>query len=93
MPPEPLPAQLHAADGQPVVLATADRVTAAPHELAVDGGPAVEVTGWAGPWPVWRRWWAPGAPVAARMQVVCADGSAYLLLAREGRWWVTGVYD
>ena len=44
----------------------------------------MEITGWAGPWPVWSRWWTPGAPVAARMQVACVDGSAFLLLAREG---------
>ncbi|MGI5127516.1 DNA polymerase Y family protein [Pseudonocardia sp. CA-107938] len=93
VPAEPVPAQLRAADGQPVVLRSADQVSAEPHRLAVDGGPELEVTGWAGPWPVWRRWWVPGPPVTGRLQVACADGSAFLLLASEGRWWVTGVYD
>jgi len=93
VPAEPFPVQLHAADGQPVVLRTADQLSAEPHRLTGDGRAAVEITGWAGPWPVWRRWWTPGAPVAGRLQVMCADGSAFLLLASGGRWWVTGVYD
>jgi hypothetical protein len=29
----------------------------------------------------------------SRLQVVRADEAAFLLLARDGRWWVTGVYD
>jgi len=33
------------------------------------------------------------APLTARLQVLCADGSAFLLLSKEGRWWVTGIYD
>ena len=49
-----------------------DLLTAPPHTLAVDGGAPGEVRGWAGPWPVWQRWWAPdgaiarGEPVAGR---------------------------
>ncbi|SHL40303.1 protein ImuB [Pseudonocardia thermophila] len=93
VPAEPIPARLHAADGQPVVLRAADQLSAAPHRLTVVDGPDVEITGWAGPWPVWRRWWTPAAPLTARLQVLCADGSAFLLLSKEGRWWVTGIYD
>jgi protein ImuB len=43
-----------------VLLAAPDVLTASPHTLAVDGGPPAEVRGWAGPWPVWQRWWADG---------------------------------
>ena len=98
VPPEPLPAELRDAAGLPVLLAAPDVLTASPHTLAVDGGPPVPVRGWAGPWPVWQRWWAPdpAAPSAgacSRVQVVDADGAAHLLLVRDGRWWVTGVYD
>ena len=35
---------------------------------------------------------APQATPTARMQVVLDDGTALLLVAREGRWWVHGVY-
>ncbi len=58
--------------------------------------PPAAVVGWAGPWPVWARWWTPEAPTSgptARMQVVLDDGAALLLVAREGRWWVQGIYD
>jgi protein ImuB len=59
VPPEPLPAELCDSAGNPVRLAAPDVLTASPHTLAVDGGPPAEVRGWAGPWPVWPRWWAP----------------------------------
>ena len=118
VPSAPLPAELHDAAGRPVRLTAPDLLTAPPHAVTVDGGPAGEVSGWAGPWPVWQRWWTPaGAAVSerasepfdtaprrradraqrgsagSRLQVVRADGAAFLLLARDGRWWVTGVYD
>jgi protein ImuB len=93
VPPDPLPAELCDAAGHPVRLAAPDLLTAAPRTLAVDGGPPGHVRGWAGPWPVWQRWWAPDAAAGSRLQVVRADEAAFLLLARDGRWWVTGVYD
>jgi protein ImuB len=123
VPTEPLPAELHDAVGRPVRITAPDLLTAPPHTVAVDGGPAGEVRGWAGPWPVWQRWWTPDGAAASerasepfdtapsrslgslwadraqrgsamsRLQVVRADEAAFLLLARDGRWWVTGVYD
>jgi protein ImuB len=93
VPPEPCPAELWDAAGEPVRSAAPDLLTGPPHTLAVDGGPPGEVQGWAGPWPVWQRWWAPDGTAGSRLQVVRADGVAFLLLAVDGRWWVTGVYD
>jgi protein ImuB len=95
VPPEPLPAALLDAGGSPVRLVAPDLLTAAPHTLAVDAGPPGEVRGWAGPWPLWQRWWAPEASgrSGSRLQVVRVDGVAFLLLHRDGRWEVTGVYD
>ena len=58
----------------------------------MDGGPARAVEGWAGPWPVQQRWWA-GVEEGGRLQIALDDGTALLLVARGGRWWVTGVYD
>jgi protein ImuB len=72
-------------------------LSAPPALVAIDGGtPAAAVVGWAGPWPVWARWWTQEALTSAptaRMQVVLDDGTALLLVAREGRWWVQGIYD
>ena len=93
VPPEPLPAELRDPAGHPVGLAAPDVLTAPPHTLAVDGGPVAEVRGWAGPWPVWQRWWASDGAAATRLQVVDATGGAHLLVCRDDRWWVTGVYD
>jgi protein ImuB len=93
VPPDPLPAELRDVAGNPVLLAAPDLLTAAPRTLAVDGGPPAEVRGWAGPWPLWQRWWAPDTTAGSRLQVLRADGTAFLLVARLQRWEVTGVYD
>ncbi|HXV92910.1 MAG TPA: DNA polymerase Y family protein [Pseudonocardia sp.] len=93
VPPEPLPAEVVDAAGGPVGLAAPDLLTAPPRRVAVDGGPSRPVRAWAGPWPLRQRWWAPDGTEGSRLQVVCDDGTALLLHARDGRWWVTGVYD
>ncbi|MFC5992747.1 DNA polymerase Y family protein [Pseudonocardia hispaniensis] len=93
VPPEPLPVELLDATGRPVVLVAADRLGAPPHRIAVLGGPAGAVTGWAGPWPLWQRWWVPGTPSGARLQVLLDDGVALLLSGRPEGWWMTGIYD
>ena len=93
VPSDPLPAELYDAAGRPVRLTAPDLLTAPPQALVLDGGAAEDLRGWAGPWPVWQRWWASEGAAGSRLQVVRADGAAFLLLARGGRWWVTGVYD
>jgi protein ImuB len=40
-----------------------------------------------------QRWWAPDGVAGSRLQVVRDDGAAFLLMVRDGRWWVVGVYD
>jgi protein ImuB len=92
VPPQPLPAVLADAAGRPVQLTSPDTLSAPPHRVVVDGGTPQPVTGWTGLWPVLQRWWAPEAVGASRLQVT-VPGGALLLLAREGRWWVIGVYD
>jgi protein ImuB len=93
VPPAPLPALVHDAAGEPVRLEGPDLLAAPPARVAVDGRAPAAVVGWAGPWPVRARWWSPEATPTARMQVVLDDGTALLLVAREGRWRVRGVYD
>ena len=93
VPPQPLPAELVDAAGRPVLLGAPDLLSAPPHRLAVDGGRPRGVQAWAGPWPVHQRWWTPDGVEGSRLQVVLEGGGALLLLARDGRWWVTGVYD
>jgi protein ImuB len=62
----------------------------------VDGsaGAPITVTGWAGPWPVDERWWAPAeANQSVRLQLGLADGSALLVAGRGDTWWLEAVYD
>ena len=73
--------------------AAPDALTAAPHRVAVEGNPTRTVRGWAGPWPLYQRWWTPGAVPTSRLQIDCDDGTALLLAALEDHWWVVGIYD
>jgi protein ImuB len=69
-------------------------LSAAPARLAIGDTPWVEITEWAGPWPVEERWWAPGeSRRAAWFQVCLADGRALLVALSGGQWSVEAVYD
>ncbi|MFC0504478.1 DNA polymerase Y family protein [Micromonospora costi] len=92
--PAPLTATVHDAAGEPVVVSARLELSAAPARLAVGTARPVEITGWAGPWPVDERWWAPvEARRRARFQVGLADGTALLLAVEAGQWLVEAVYD
>ncbi|MEV1330116.1 DNA polymerase Y family protein [Micromonospora costi] len=92
--PAPLAATVHDAAGEPVVVSARLQLSAAPARLAVGTARPVEITGWAGPWPVDERWWAPAeARRRARFQVGLADGTALLLAVEAGQWLVEAIYD
>ncbi|MEW2543821.1 DNA polymerase Y family protein [Micromonospora chalcea] len=92
--PAPLAADVRDAAGEPVVVSARLAVSAAPARLTVGDGRPAEITGWAGPWPVDERWWAPAeARRRARFQVCLADGAALLLAVEGGQWLVEAIYD
>jgi len=92
--PEPVPAAVYADDGSLVGVTGRLAVTAPPARVTVGGAEAVEVTGWAGPWPVDERWWAPAeSRCSARFQLLLADGRALLMSLVDDRWLVEAVYD
>ncbi|WP_250030454.1 DNA polymerase Y family protein [Paractinoplanes maris] len=90
----PLPAVVLDRDGTPVGVSARLELTADPAALIVERARPVAVTGWAGPWPVDERWWAPAeSRRRARFQVVVADGRALLLSLAGGHWAVEALYD
>jgi protein ImuB len=92
--PEPLAVQVLDTDGEPVRVTARLATTGAPARLLRHREPAVEITEWAGPWPVDERWWAPAeASRQARFQVCLADGRVLLLSLRAGLWFLEAVYD
>lgn len=70
-------------------------VTGEPRRFRVGGGvlPWQPVTAWAGPWPTDEGWWSGGTGIAARFQVVGADGRAWLLLRAPEGWSLEAGYD
>jgi protein ImuB len=94
VPVQPLAAEVVDAEGRPVGVTGRGRPTAAPARLSVGGGPWVELTAWAGPWPLDERWWDPRVHRRrARWQVVTTAGAAHLLALEGGRWSVEATFD
>ncbi|MCA1690877.1 MAG: DNA polymerase Y family protein [Actinobacteria bacterium] len=94
VPPQPVPAEVVDARGDPVVVTGRGAVSAPPARLSVAGRPWAEVTAWTGPWPVDERWWDSAAHRRlARWQFVTTDGLAHLLCLEGGRWSVEATYD
>lgn len=57
------------------------------------GAGALRVLAWAGPWAMDECWWRPAGPSRrAYLQVLTEQGPA-VLLVRQGRWWVEGIYS
>ena len=92
--PQPMGAVVLDVNGRPVGVSARLELTADPVSVLVEKAAAVEITGWAGPWPVEERWWAPDEMRRrARFQVVLADGRALLLSLGGGHWAVEAIYD
>ncbi len=90
----PRPATVADAHGVEVEVSGRGLLSAAPATVAVDGHAPVALTGWAGPWMVDERWWDPTARRrAARLQLLAADGRAWLAVREHGRWWIEATYD
>ncbi len=93
-PPEPLPAAVVDATGAPIRVDGRGTLSALPARVAVGGGSWRTVTGWAGPWPVEERWWDHRRHRRrVRLQVVCDDGTALLLVLEAGAWHLVATYD
>lgn len=92
---EPQPALVTSGDGRPVAVTDRGLVTGDPVQFSVDRmSPPTRVQAWAGPWPIDELWWDPAsARRVARFQVVGVDGSAWLLVVEDGRWWCEARYD
>jgi len=92
---EPTPALVLTAEGAPVGVTGRLMVTGEPAVVVLaDERQPIEITGWAGPWPVDERWWAADeAHRCARFQFQLADDRALLVVLAAGRWHVEGVYD
>jgi protein ImuB len=90
----PQPAVVVDEAGTPVGVSARLELTGEPAGLLVGNNPPVGITGWAGPWPVDERWWAPTeARRRARFQISLADGRAFLLSLSGGHWAVEAIYD
>ena len=79
--------------GRAVTVSGRCALSAAPARLAVHGEPSRRVTGWAGPWPLYERWWDPSAARRrARFQLATEDGRAWLAVVKDGGWLVEAGY-
>ncbi|MGE5287108.1 MAG: DNA polymerase Y family protein [Micromonosporaceae bacterium] len=91
---QPLPASVTGISGEPVTVTGRAAISAPPAWLAIGGAPPLEITAWAGPWPVHEQWWDPArARRLARFQLVSQDGAAWLAVIENGHWVIEASYD
>ena len=95
---DPLPVEVLDAAGRSVVVDGRGALSASPHRLRIKGGmdlgEVLDITAWAGPWPVDERWWdSQRHRRRARLQVVVGDGTAHLVVLSSGRWSIVATYD
>ena len=91
----PAEALVVGAEGQPVVVTGRGSITCPPERFRASADdPWQPVASWAGPWPVEELWWdeVVGRRIA-RFQVVGVDGSAWLMVVENGRWFTEARYD
>jgi protein ImuB len=99
--PDPLPAQVYAADGTHVSVTARGDLSAAPTAFRLAPGRRVAdsnklhpITAWAGPWTTEERWWDPTTTSRqARFQFVTADTRAWLFTLRQNTWHLQATYD
>jgi protein ImuB len=92
--PEPAPIAVRTADGSLLAVDPRLALTGVPAAVQIGREPAVAVAGWAGPWPVEERWWAPEeANRLARLQLGLTDGRVVLVACRGGAWLLEAIYD
>lgn len=91
----PAEAMVVGAEGQPVVVTGRGAVTCPPERFRPSTDePWQPVASWAGPWPIEELWWDEAASRRiARFQVVGVDGSAWLMVVENGRWFTEARYD
>lgn len=83
------------AEGRPVIVTGRGSVTCPPERFRASAdAPWQPVASWAGPWPIEESWWDEVASRRiARFQVVGVDGSAWLMVVENGRWFTEARYD
>jgi protein ImuB len=92
--PEPALIAVRTADGALLAIDPRLALTGVPATVQIGREPSVAVAGWAGPWPVEERWWAPEeANRLARLQLGLDDGRAILVACRGGAWLLEAIYD
>jgi protein ImuB len=91
----PTEALVVGAEGRPVVVTGRGAITCPPERFRASADASWQaVASWAGPWPVDELWWDEALERrVARFQVVGVDGSAWLMVVENGRWFTEARYD
>lgn len=91
--PSPLAAKLFDQTGGEIsVNLRTTQLIAAPIRFIADGLDQ-PVINWAGPWVIPQNWWDNSAVVSVYVQIVAANGLAYLLQHCSSGWEVCGIYE
>ncbi|CAN5164935.1 DNA polymerase Y family protein [soil metagenome] len=93
---KPRKVSVQAEDGGPVDVTERGVLTGAPARFSAENAARrlPSLLAWAGPWPVYERWWDHDqARSFHRFQVVDTAGTAWLLALHDHEWWAEARYD
>lgn len=90
---DPVPVEVRNAAGAVVRVSGRADLDTVPDHIVFDGSTVRQIVAWAGPWPLEERWWRPEHRRQARLQVVTADGAAWLVYLEHGQWWLRAIYS
>lgn len=95
--PDPLPAEVFRPPRPVSVLTARGTVVQVTERNDLTEPPAqiegAAVRGWAGPWPLHEHGWEDTGRAGHRLQIVDAEGRAWLVFHSGERWWAEGRYS
>ncbi|MFC9985431.1 DNA polymerase Y family protein, partial [Microbacterium keratanolyticum] len=95
--PDPLPAEVFRPPRAVTVLTARGTVVQVTERNDLTEPPAqiegAAVRGWAGPWPLHEHGWEDTGRAGHRLQIVDAEGRAWLVFHSGERWWAEGRYS
>lgn len=89
----PQPVSLVAEDGSDITVSPRAELSGAPTWL-ISGPRRLKISSWAGPWPVWEKWWDPArSRFVHRVQIIDENGMGWLMALSEQVWRLEARYD
>lgn len=80
-------------NGNRIEISPRSELSSAP-ALIIHGPHSLKIDSWAGPWPIWEKWWrSDESRFAYRLQIVDSEGMGWLICSDGSAWSLEARYD